>query len=106
MEAIGQKGLDDLIKTILDAALNGDMQAAALLLNRIIPSIRPVSPTISIQMDGDLLQKAEAVIDAAASGSIPASEAKALLDGIGQVARIKELVELEKRIEALEGKIT
>lgn len=104
LDAIGKDGFDKLIKTIHDAALDGDMQAAALLLNRIVPAIRPVSPEIQVPLAGDLLQQAEAIVRAVADGTVPASEGKALLDGLGAVARIQEMTDLEKRVAALEGK--
>ena len=103
LDAIGQDGFDKLIKSIHDAALSGDMQAAGLLLNRIIPAIRPVSPDIQVSLTGDLLEQAQAIVGAAASGAVPVSEAKALLDSLGSVAKIKVLTELEQRISALEA---
>lgn len=96
--------LDEIIAAMIDAAANGDAQAAKLLLDRVLPTFKPVQPTTAFKLDGDsLTAKAEAILAAVAAGAIAISDAKALIDAIGSLARIAEVDELERRIAALEG---
>jgi hypothetical protein len=97
--------LDEIITAMVDAASNGDAQAAKLLLDRCIPPFKPVQPTTAFKLDGDsLTAKAQAILAAVAAGLIAISDAKALIDSLGALARITEFDELERRVAALEVK--
>ena len=96
--------LDEIITAMVDAAANGDAQAAKLLMDRVLPTFKPVAPTTAFKLDGDsLTAKAQAILAAVAAGAIAISDAKALIDAIGSLAKITEIDELERRIAALEG---
>lgn len=43
---------DELVRSVLDAAISGDTAAAALLLNRVVPSIRPIQEPQPFALDG------------------------------------------------------
>ncbi len=97
--------LDEIITAMIDAAANGDAQAAKLLLDRCIPPFKPVQPTTAFPLDGDsLTAKAESILAAVASGLIAISDAKQLIDALALLAKITEIDELEKRVAALEVK--
>lgn len=98
---------DELVGTIKAAALTGDMTAAGLLLNRLVPAIKPVQMPVtapSVAKAGTLVEKAEAIIDAVAAGQLAPADGKLLLEGLAAVARIVETEDLARRIAALEGK--
>lgn len=95
--------MDAVIAAMLTAAKSGDVQAARLLIERIIPALKPIPPTTPFRLDGDsLTAQAQAVLAAVAGGSIAVPDAKALIDSLATLARITEIDELEKRITALE----
>ncbi|MDG4553600.1 MAG: hypothetical protein P9E24_05050 [Candidatus Competibacter sp.] len=50
------------------------------------------------------IEKLRAVLAALASGYLPVNQAAGILQGLGNLAKLVELDELEKRIAALEGK--
>lgn len=101
-EAVG-KDFDDIVQAVIDAAKGGDMAAANLLLSRTCPPVRPVQEPIRLDIPGDTLtEKAGAVLDAVARGDLAPMDAKALLDGLAACAKIEEIDDLRKRIEALE----
>lgn len=103
-DAVG-KDFDAIVQGVIDAAKSGDMSAANLLLARVVPAVRPVQEPIRVDMPGaTLTAKAEAIIDAVSRGDLSPMDAKLLLDGLGAVARITEVDELTKRVEALEGR--
>jgi hypothetical protein len=103
-EAVDEE-FDAIVKTIMDAAKAGDMQAASLLLARVVPAMKPIQGPIKVNMPGETLtEKAGAILDAVSRGELSSADAKQLLDGLGQVARITEIDELERRLAALEAK--
>jgi len=97
--------LDAVITAMLTAAKSGDTGAARLVLERCIPPYKPVAPTTAFPLDGDSLkEKAESILAAVAAGAIAISDAKALIDSLGALAKITEFDELERRVAALEVK--
>ncbi len=97
--------LDEIITAMVDAAANGDAQAAKLLLDRCIPPYKPVAPTTAFPLSGDgLTERAESILAAVAAGTLAPADGKALIDSIGSLARIAEIDDLEKRVAALEVK--
>jgi hypothetical protein len=103
-EAVGQD-FDEIVQAVVGAAKAGDMTAANLLLSRTCPAVRPVQEPIKVDMDGaTLTERAGRILDAVSRGELAPMDAKALLDGLGAVAKVQEVDELTRRIEALEAR--
>jgi len=100
------KELPDVLEALLAQAKGGDTAAVRLILERTIPALRPVdAPTVlNLPADGGLVEQGQAVLLALASGQLPVNQATSILQGLGSLARLKELEELERRITALENK--
>lgn len=95
--------LPRILATLRDRALDGDVQAASLLLSRCLPALRPTSAAVELPGAGDTLsQRAEAISAAAFTGELPPDTAADLMNVLASQARIKEVAELEARIAALE----
>lgn len=84
--------------------MDGDVGASRLLLERVLPAIKPVElpQTIALPSGGDLTDKGHALLQAAADGEIPATLAASLMTALGALARVSEVDELARRIAALE----
>ena len=97
--------LGGIIDTVRAKAMAGDMQAARIILDRLVPSLRPVEiPTaVSMPAGATLAGQAQAVVNAAAAGELVPSQAAQIVTALGGVAKIIETTELLKRIEALES---
>lgn len=96
---------DGIVSGLIAQAKAGDTQAASLLLARVIPALRPISEPAKLEITGETLsEKAHSILGLVADGKLSATDAKLLLDGLGQVARIIETDELERRITTLEEK--
>jgi hypothetical protein len=94
-----------IVKRLTEAALDGDVGAARLLLERVVPPLRAAELPVEVELaGGSLADKGIAVVEAAASGRLNPSQAAQLLSAMGAVARIVEIDELLGRIEALERK--
>jgi hypothetical protein len=102
--AVG-KDFPAIVQAVIDAAKSGDMAAASLLLSRTCPSVRPVQEPAKLPLSGQTLsEKAASVLALVEAGTVSVQDAKSLLDGLAAVAKISELDELTRRIEALEEK--
>ena len=97
--------LGGIIDTVRAKAMAGDMQAARIILDRLVPSLRPVEmpAVLTLPAGATLAGQAQAVIEAAANGSLAPSQAAQIVTALGGVAKIIETTELLKRIEALES---
>lgn len=105
-DAIGQD-VPDIIAKLVDLAKGGDVSAARLLLDRVVPALRPESQPVEIigLASGSLTERAEAAIAAAGRGEVPADLAAQLVTAVGGLARITEIAELRDRLEAIEHAI-
>lgn len=95
--------VDKVIEILRTQALAGDAQAIRILLDRVLPSLRPVELPTPLELPaGSLAQQAHAVVQAVAAGDIAAGQAVQIISALGGVAKIVEATELLDRIEKLE----
>jgi Family of unknown function (DUF5681) len=93
---------DELAKVLVDQALAGDMQAMGLLMNRMIPVLRPVQEPQAFALSGDTLtQKAHAILAAVAEGEISSMDGKALLDAVGGVVKVEDAEHTQRQLELI-----
>lgn len=95
----------EIIAKQIELAKAGDVQAAKLLLDKLIPNAKPTAELVGIpgvQNAQGLAAKAEAIIAAAVSGEIPTDTAQELIQSLAGLSKIKEIDELEQRIKNLE----
>jgi hypothetical protein len=98
-------GSDAVIKVVMAAAKNGDMQACRMILERMVPAIKPVSEPVQFNFTGSTpTEQARSIMAAIAAGDIPPDQGKALIEALASVARIAEIDELCRRLAALEAK--
>ena len=98
--------LDKIIDALRTQALAGDAQAIRIILDRVLPVLRPVDmpTTLALPADGTLAEQARAVVQAAADGDLAPAQAAQIITALGGVAKIIETTELMRRIEALEAR--
>ena len=99
------KELPEVLEALVAQAKAGDTGAIKLILERTVPALRPVDAAtpLNLPVDGGLADQGRAVTAALAAGHLPANQAAGILQGLGNLAKLVELDELEKRIAALEG---
>ena len=94
-----------LLAAMMARALDGDVGAARLLLERAIAPLKAAEQVQALSLpDGTLTDQGRAVLAAVAAGELAPGQGAALLGAIGTLARVSEVDELARRIEALEGK--
>ena len=92
-----------ILKSLTDAAIAGDVQAAKVLLERTLPALKPAEQAQAVNIpEGTLTDKGRAVLDAVAAGELAPGQGAALLTALGTLARVAEIDELTERIKRLE----
>lgn len=84
-----------IIQAVRNAALGGDMQACKMILDRICSPLKAQGAPVIINLppEGDMAKIAEALIRAAADGSLAPDTAAQMVSAVGQLARITEIKE-------------
>lgn len=93
----------ELLASLMVRALDGDVGAARLLLERTIAPLKAAEETQRLCLpDGTLTDKGRAVLASVAAGELAPGQGAALLSALGTLARVAEVDELERRVKALE----
>ncbi|MGZ8195039.1 MAG: DUF5681 domain-containing protein [Methylosarcina sp.] len=97
---------DEILQSVIEAAIAGDMQACKMLLDRITPPLKPVAAQIALSVpDGaGLSEQGAVVITATLAGQIPPDIGSQLITALAAQSKIIEIDDHTKRIEALEAK--
>ena len=79
------------------------MQAARIIQDRLVPSLRQVEmpAVLRLPASATLASQAKAVVNAAAAGELDPIQAAQIVTALGGVAKSIEATELLERIEAL-----
>lgn len=94
-----------IIKQLLTAAKGGDVQAARLLLERVLPPLKAVEQASPLTLpDGSLTEQGRAVLAAVGAGELAPGQGAQLITAIGSLARVAEIDEIATRLAALEEK--
>jgi len=95
-------GAADVAKVVLEKAKAGDMTACRLVLERLVPAVKPVSEPVKFALDAtDLPTSARSILSAIASGQIAPDQGKALIDAVASLSRVIEVAEREKQLAEL-----
>ncbi len=106
IEAMLEGQQEALTQAAIDKALDGDVTALRLCLDRIAPPRKdaPVSFDLpEIETMEDAASAARAILRAVADGDVTPLEAAAVMAVVEQFRRTLETTEIERRIAALEA---
>ncbi len=93
----------DLLAALMTKALDGDVGAARLLLERAIAPLKAAElPEALALPDGSLTDQGRAVLAAVAAGELAPGQGAQLLAAIGSLARVTEIDEMDARLTKLE----
>jgi Family of unknown function (DUF5681) len=100
-----QDSLPGILETVVKAAENGDMAACKLVMDRVCPTLKPLSAPINIPLptDGGLAEMGGEILKATLTGGISPDIGSMLITALASQAKIIEVDELTKRIELLEA---
>jgi hypothetical protein len=100
------KDLPGILEGLVKAAKGGDMAAARTILDRVLPPLKAIeTPAFLDPLEGSLADQGQAVLGAMAGGALAPGQAALILGAIAAQARVVEVDELGRRLEALEQRM-
>lgn len=104
VQALLEGETEALTRKAIELALQGDMVALRLCLDRIAPPPKPAARPIMLDgpMPNSLTGIARELVAGAAQGNIPPDIAATLISAIANVAKVEEMEQLKARMESLE----
>ena len=97
--------MPEIIQSLIDAALSGDMQAATTLLNRCVPALKAEGQAITLSVKETLPEQGNEIIKATMGGEIPPDIGSQLITALSNQGRLVELQELAERLSRIEKKL-
>lgn len=104
-EKLMSDDVERVTKSVIDAAVAGDMAACRLILDRIVPARKDATISIDLPEINTIEDAATAmgvIVKAAASAEIGLSEADALTKLVQGMSDALQLTDVVRRLEALE----
>ena len=93
-----------ILQRLTQQALEGDVQAARVLLERAVPALRAAEQVTPLTLpDGTLTEQGRAVLRSVAAGELGPQQGAQLVAAIGALARVEELDEVKRRLDAIEA---
>jgi hypothetical protein len=94
----------DIIDGLITRAIAGDTGAARLLIERVVPPLRPAEQTqaLALPNGASLTEQGRAVVSAMARGELAPGQGAQIITALAALARVTELDEIEQRLTALE----
>ena len=96
---------DEIIDKTVALALAGDTVALRLVLERLVPTLKPgqaPAPIEGLPQDGTLQQRANAILKEVAEGRISVDDGAQMIRALGSVVRVAEYEDLARRVHELE----
>jgi Family of unknown function (DUF5681) len=108
LEQCGPDAVPALVKRVFAAAMAGDMAAARMVLDRIIPARKGTPFEIQLTRDGspysgNLREAIEVVLEQGSNGQLSAEEVSDWVGGFDMLRRTIETDDLKSRVIALEN---
>lgn len=94
-----EKDTPEIIQALILQAKDGNVAAAKVLLDRIIPPLKPQAAPVKLSVNGSLVDHGEAVIRAMLSGAIPPDVGSQLITVLLAQSKLVEIEEISARLE-------
>ena len=94
-----------IITTLIEAAKEGDIAAAKVLLDRVCPSLKPQALPIFLHSEGTLADQGEEIIRATMAGEIPPDIGSQLITALSNQGKLVELQEMADRLARIEKQL-
>ena len=94
---------EEIMLSLISQAKEGCVQSQNLLISRVRPPWRPVDKPVHFRTGESLADSAMLILKAMGKGEVPVNLGCQILNSLASTAKVLELAELEKRLEALEN---
>ena len=92
----------EIIDRLVESALSGDVQAASVLIGRILPPLRATEAPIPGLTIASLAEAPQAILTALGRGVLTVDQVTAVSQLLTALGRAQEILELTARVAALE----
>lgn len=103
-KAIEEKA-DDILQAVINAAIDGDMQACKMLLDRITPTLKPQALPVFLPIVDSLSEQGNEIIKATMGGLIPPDIGSQLITALSNQGKLVDLQEMAKRLKRIEKQL-
>lgn len=95
----------NIVAVLVGKALEGDSNSAAIVLSKILPSVKAQAEKVcfTFSADAPISEQVAQVLDAIAAGAVAPDVGRLIIDSIKSLSNIRATEELSARIEALEA---
>jgi len=102
-----QQMLDEMrniVAVLVGKALEGDTNAASIVLSKVMPSIKAQAEKVNFEFDATapISEQVAQVLDAIAAGAVAPDVGRLIIESIKALSDVRATEELEARIAALE----
>ena len=102
-----QQMLDEMrniVAVLVGKALEGDTNAASIVLSKVMPSIKAQAEKVTFEFDATapISEQVAQVLDAIAAGAVAPDVGRLIIESIKALSDVRATEELEARIVALE----
>lgn len=102
---IAERG-KQILDVLYEKAMDGDVQACGIILDRCVPRLKPQSKMIQFELtpESSMTERADQVLFGIANGQIDPDTGNSLINSMAAVHNLRQIDELAERIAKLEGK--
>ena len=101
-----ERFIPEIIHRMAQKALDGDVGAARLLLERAIPPLRPVEAPQCFDFPvGTMAAQGRAIVAQGASGDLSVAQVARLVATMSSLSQLIAIEEIDKRLAALEASV-
>ncbi len=97
--------MPSIIKMLVDAAKEGDIQAAKVLIDRVCPVLRPQAMSVDLPAGGSLADKGNRIIKSMMAGELAPDVGSQLLSALHVQAGTIDMTDVAQRLERIEKQL-
>ena len=95
----------DVLQKVIDAALEGDLTACKLVLDRLYPAIKSQAMPVNIPVGSTLPETGNNIVTETMTGNVPPDIGASLITALSNQAKLVEFTELSQRLERIEQQL-
>ena len=96
---------EPVLQKVIDAALEGDLTACKLVLDRLYPGIKSQAMPVNIPVGATLPETDNSVVTETMSGNVPPDIGASLITALSNQAKLVEFTELSLRLARIEQQL-
>ena len=96
---------ESVLQKVIDAALEDDLTACKLVLDRLYPSIKSQAMPVNIPVGETLPETGSNIVTETMLGNVPPDIGASLITALSNQAKLVEYTELSQRLERIEQQL-